>query len=108
MMEMDIIGHVINGFQLKIREALITRKITTVEKMIEHANLTRQKDINNQEDMFIKENILYKGDINRKTRYRANKEAQIKKINQATQNKIESTPIEKWKLKSTNRDCKIE
>ena len=54
MMEMDIIGHVINGFQLKIREALITRKITTVEKMIEHANLTRQKDINNQEDMFNK------------------------------------------------------
>ena len=91
MMEMDIIGHVINGFQLKIREALITRKITTVEKMIEHANLTRQKDINNQEDMFIKENILYKGDINRKTRYRANKEAQIKdQSSNSKQNRINS------------------
>ena len=37
MTEMNTIEYAVNGFKCKIREVLITKKITTVEKMIKYA-----------------------------------------------------------------------
>ena len=41
MEEINVIGHIINGFKRAIRELLINKKIVSIEKMIEHAKKNR-------------------------------------------------------------------